>query len=299
IPTIIIGIVLWWIRDREQLDKSEKSQEPYEARLIQWEAEGYDVSEFREKWLPAKKTKTESRKYYWLAIALTIVVLPAAFFILQVWQEVIPVTVPTPSPAPAPETTTTPIVPSPQVTEVTVVRVIDGDTIEVDIGGKLYKVRYIGVDTPEVGQPGGTEATSVNTELVTSRVVQLEKDISETDRYGRLLRYVWVDEIIMVNAALVASGYAQVATYPPDVKYQQYFLELQRKAEVAGLGLWVVSQPIPATEGVFVGSINSDVYHYPACEYAQRINPENQMWLNSPADTIAQGYRPCKRCDPP
>ena len=98
-----------------------------------------------------------------------------------------------------------------------------------DLQGKLYKVRYIGVDTPEVGQPGGTEATSVNIELITSKVVQLEKDVSETDRYGRLLRYVWVDDT-MVNAALITSGHAQVITYPPDVKYQQDFLELQRQA---------------------------------------------------------------------
>ena len=111
-------------------------------------------------------------------------------------------------------------------TEATVVRVIDGDTIEVNIRGELHKVRYIGMNTPEVRQPGGAEATSANAELVAGKIVQLEKDISETDRYGRLLRYVWVDGT-MVNAALIISGHAQVATYPPDVKYQQAFLELQ------------------------------------------------------------------------
>ena len=128
-----------------------------------------------------------------------------------------------------PASVPTPEVPPPQITEATVVRVIDGDTIEVNIKGKLHKVRYIGMDTPEVGQPGGAEATSANAELVAGKIVQLEKDISETDRYVRLLRYVWVDDT-MVNAALITSGHAQVITYPPDVKYQQDFLELQRQA---------------------------------------------------------------------
>lgn len=189
-------------------------------------------------------------------------------------------------------------VPSPQVTEATVARVIDGDTIEVDIGGALYKVRYIGIDTPEIGRPGADEATAANSQLVSGKTVYLEKDVSENDRYGRLLRYIWTDEG-MVNAILVANGYAQVATYPPDVKYQQDFLELQRQAEDAGAGLWTVPQPVPAAEGTFVGSINSDVYHYPTCTYAQRIYPENQIWFSSSEDARANGYRPCKVCRPP
>jgi endonuclease YncB( thermonuclease family) len=118
-----------------------------------------------------------------------------------------------------------------------VTRVIDGDTIEVDIAGALYKVRYIGIDTPERGQFGYDEATIANSDLVSGRTVRLEKDRSETDRYGRLLRYVWVDGS-MVNSMLVASGYAQAVTYPPDVRYQEEFLELQRQAQQEGLGLW-------------------------------------------------------------
>jgi micrococcal nuclease len=192
--------------------------------------------------------------------------------------------------------------PLPQLTESTVARVIDGDTIEVDIGGRLYKVRYIGIDTPEVGRPGADEATAFNTQLVSGKTVYLEQDVSETDRYGRLLRYVWTDDG-MVNAILVANGYAQVSTYPPDVKYQHDFVELQRQAEESGAGLWAVPQPmpqqIPAASGVFVGSVNSNVYHYPSCTYAQRIYPENELWFSSSADAIANGYRPCKVCNPP
>jgi len=138
----------------------------------------------------------------------------------------------------------TPITPSSQPTTITsertqalVVDVIDGDTIEVEIGGTLFRVRYIGMDTPERGEVCYEEATLANELLVSGKTVELEKDISETDRYRRLLRYVWIEED-MVNAILVATGYAQVATYPPDVKYQDQFLELQRQAEQSGLGCW-------------------------------------------------------------
>ena len=194
---------------------------------------------------------------------------------------------------PAPQTE-----PPPQLTEAKVIRVIDGDTVEVDIGGNLQRVRYIGIDTPEVGQPCADEATAFNAQLVSGKTVYLEKDVSETDRYGRLLRYVWMEEA-MVNAVLVANGFAQVATYPPDVKYQKEFIELQKMAEENGLGCWTTPKPMPSAEGAFIGSLNSDVYHYPTCTHAQRIYPENQIWFNSSEDARAHGYRPCKVCNPP
>ena len=133
--------------------------------------------------------------------------------------------------------------PSTSLTEATCIRVIDGDTIEVLIDGAEYKVRYIGIDTPEMNDSRpdvralAEEATLVNKNLVDGKVVELEKDVSETDRYGRLLRYVYVGDTF-VNAELVALGYAQVATYPPDVKYVDLFTQMQDQARDAGLGLW-------------------------------------------------------------
>lgn len=156
-------------------------------------------------------------------------------------------------PVPVTETPTPEETPMPTAIEriqATVVRVIDGDTIEVDIEGRLCKVRYIGIDTPETvhptrgEEPYGKEACAKNKELVEDRIVELEKDVSETDKYGRLLRYVYVNGLF-VNAELVRLGYAQVATYPPDVKYQDLFLQLQREAWEAGRGLWA-SEPKPA-----------------------------------------------------
>jgi micrococcal nuclease len=131
-----------------------------------------------------------------------------------------------------------------------VVRVVDGDTIVIDRGRGPEKLRYIGVDTPETVKPGtpvefmGREASAANKALVEGRQVRLERDITEYDRYDRLLRYVWVEDAsassgwLLVNLALVARGYAQVVTYPPDVRYVDLYLAAQRTARDAELGLW-------------------------------------------------------------
>jgi len=90
------------------------------------------------------------------------------------------------------------------------------------------------------------EATAMNKKLVGGKVVGLEKDVSERDKYGRLLRYVWVDDLnLMVNAELVRLGCAQVSTYPPDVKYVDLFLQLQREARQAGRMCGLLPTPSP------------------------------------------------------
>jgi endonuclease YncB( thermonuclease family) len=132
---------------------------------------------------------------------------------------------------------------------------VDGDTIKVDIvGAPIYTVRYIGIDTPETVHPSkpvewmGPEASAANQELVGGKTVYLEKDISDTDKYGRLLRYVFLVDGTLVNAELVRLGYAQVSTYPPDVKYQELFLQVQQEAREAERGLWgptPTSPPMP------------------------------------------------------
>jgi micrococcal nuclease len=83
----------------------------------------------------------------------------------------------------------------------------------------------------------GNEASDKNKERVLGKDVILEKDVSETDRYGRLLRYVWI-EGVMVNELLVREGYAQSSSYPPDIKYQSKFIEAQRLAREEAKGLW-------------------------------------------------------------
>jgi micrococcal nuclease len=132
--------------------------------------------------------------------------------------------------------------------EGTVTRIVDGDTIHVEVGGRVEKVRYIGVNTPEVHhprkgeEPGGRAAAAVNRQLVSGRHVRLELDVQSRDRHGRLLAYVWVADT-MVNAELVRRGFAQVMTVPPNVRHQSLFVKLQREAREAGRGLW--AEPAP------------------------------------------------------
>ncbi len=123
-----------------------------------------------------------------------------------------------------------------------VTNVVDGDTIDVEIDGETYRVRLVLIDTPEVhGRSDcyGKEASEFVKELLPlGTVVELERDVSETDRFGRLLRYVYLEDGTMVNELLLSEGYAQVATFPPDLRYIDRFLELQREAREAGRGLW-------------------------------------------------------------
>lgn len=115
-----------------------------------------------------------------------------------------------------------------------VTKVIDGDTIEVE--GE-FRVRYIGVDTPEKGEPYYTEALQANQKLVEGKEVRLERDVSNTDKYGRLLRYVYVGDTF-VNAELVTQGYARVHAYPPDTKYQIYLQVAEIEAQQNNKGIW-------------------------------------------------------------
>ena len=121
--------------------------------------------------------------------------------------------------------------------QVKVVRVIDGDTIEIAGGAH---VRYIGMDTPETYPKVefyGPEAKAKNIELVEGKLVTLEKDVSETDKYGRLLRYVYVGDVF-VNGELVRLGYAEAVSYPPDTRYQWQLEQLEKEAKAAKRGIW-------------------------------------------------------------
>jgi micrococcal nuclease len=123
---------------------------------------------------------------------------------------------------------------------ITVTEVVDGDTIKLSTGQTL---RYIGIDTPETKHPQqgiecyGREAAQRNTELVLGKQVTLEKDVSETDRYGRLLRYVYVNGS-MINQQLVQEGYAQASAYPPDIKHQSQLDQTEGAAKANQVGMW-------------------------------------------------------------
>ncbi len=190
----------------------------------------------------------------------------------------------------------------PGLPDYAVLRVIDGDTIEVE---GLGTVRYIGVDTPETKHPQkpvermGQEAYEANRRLVEGKRVKLEFDVEQRDRYGRVLAYVYVGTTF-VNAWLVEAGYAQVMTVPPNVKYAELFLELEREAWEAKRGLWAedddVEPPVPGQ--VYWASAKSDKFHYPWCTWAKEIKQENLVVFESREEAVEAGYVPCKVCKP-
>jgi len=119
-------------------------------------------------------------------------------------------------------------------------RVIDGDTIELDMG---EKVRFIGIDAPEMNPAEcfGEEASNKNKGLLEGKEIKLEKDISDTDKYGRLLRYVYVTENnaeIFINDYLIRNGFANSFSYPPDTKHQKEFQEAEKEAKENKKGFW-------------------------------------------------------------
>lgn len=198
-------------------------------------------------------------------------------------------------------------------TPATVTRVVDGDTIEVIVEGIEYKLRYIGIDTPESEDPRrpvecfATEANEYNRTLVEGKMVGLEKDVSETDQFGRLLRYVWLGEE-MVNAILVRDGYAQAATYPPDVKYSQLFASLQEEARGARNGLWgdtcagltpsaLLAPPCPI-KGNISFRTGEKIYHLPGDEHYDEtvIDPlAGEQWFCTEEEAVAAGWRHARR----
>ena len=218
------------------------------------------------------------------------------------------------------------------LTQALVTNVVDGDTIDVEIEGVEYRLRYIGIDTPETVDPRrpvgcfGPEASAYNRQLVEGRTVGLEKDVSETDDFGRLLRYVWLPaegsasgRAEMVNAVLVREGYAQVSTYPPDVRHQDTFLRLQGEARNAGRGLWgdvcaistaslaptsgsagdceFSSTSEPVIKGNIITNTGERIYHVPGQQYYDEtvINEaKGERWFCTEAEAVAAGWRKAK-----
>lgn len=205
-------------------------------------------------------------------------------------------------------------------------RVIDGDTIELSDGRVL---RYIGVDTPETVHPTkgqecfGKEASNFNKELVLNKTVQLEKDVSETDRYGRILRYVWLDGQL-VNKTLVEEGYAFARSFPPDIAKQDILKSAENSARESMKGLWGVcelndqgqiNQVINQADNVLGASTSSGlsdgcvikgnisdngyVYHLPECNGYSNVRideSKGEKWFCTEAEAIAAGWRKSGNC---
>jgi endonuclease YncB( thermonuclease family) len=148
-------------------------------------------------------------------------------------------------------------------TKTTVSSVVDGDTLKIDWNGKTESIRLIGVDTPETVHPNkpvqeyGKEASDFTKNALTGATIYVELDVEERDRYGRLLGYVYTEDGAMFNARLVAEGYGQVATFPPNVRWVSLFQALQTDARENSRGLWsATEQAVTSTGGVVISSVD-------------------------------------------
>jgi len=179
-------------------------------------------------------------------------------------------------------------------TEAVVERVIDGDTFMLTTG---ERVRFIGVDAPEIGEPGAAEATQFVRSKTLGQTVWLEADGNDTDSFGRLRRYVWLqvptnpqDEAqiraYQLNALLLEHGHATVMIIG-NVRNEALF----RQIETEQFG-----QPASQVTGSFIGNANSQIFHVPTCTSLPA--PQNRTYFNAREDAIAAGHRPCGICNP-
>jgi micrococcal nuclease len=185
-----------------------------------------------------------------------------------------------------------------------VLRVVDGDTFTITFNGQTERVRLIGVDTPESVHPDpdknveyGKIASEFTTGYLLGKDVTLEFDVQERDQYGRLLAYVWIGGK-MFNEVLLLEGHAQVATFPPNVKYVETFLVAQADARERGVGLWAYEEikpgapadPSSPTGNVYVTASGSKYHSTPTCS-----NMKNPL-LVTLARAISGGYTRCSKC---
>lgn len=169
----------------------------------------------------------------------------------SVFPDFLPVQIPQVLVSPSPDVLgTTQSTPSAQLADdlVPVTKVVDGDTIQVLINNEYKTIRLIGINTPETVDPRrpvqcfGKEASNETKRLLEAQKVILRKDVSEVDKYDRLLRLVYLSlpdgQLLFINDYLVRQGYASAYTYPPDIKFDTQFKEAEKEAREAKRGLW-------------------------------------------------------------
>ncbi len=198
-------------------------------------------------------------------------------------------------------------------------RVVDGDTLKVTVENREETIRLLLVDTPETKhptkpvQPFGPEASKFAKDILEGKEIGLELDVSERDKYGRLLAYVWIGDK-MFNEMLLEKGLARVAyIYQPNVKYVDQFKEIQRNAQEKGVGIWSIEDyiledgfnestpespsPKPISDRCQIkGNITSKgekIYHMPEGSYYDRTIAEEMFCSQSDAEEA--GFRPSSR----
>ena len=173
-----------------------------------------------------------------------------------------------------------------------VVAVRDGDTVELEDG---RVIRYAGIDTPEVGEPGADSATIMNTALVLDKNVRLEFGGDKIDRYNRVVAFVFVDDR-MVNLELLKAGWAWCYFFRGNLQYGNQMVRAIEQAMSNERGLW--GTPRVNDEPYYVGSTRGFRFHRPGCQSVQQIKVEDIREFPVVDSALFKGYSPCKGCKP-
>ncbi|MEE8398695.1 MAG: thermonuclease family protein, partial [Desulfobacterales bacterium] len=179
--------------------------------------------------------------------------------------------------------------------------VVDGDTIILLHG---QRVRYIGIDAPEIqqehggGEPYGDKALALNRKLVSSRKVKLEFGKKRYDRYRRLLAYVFRSDGLFVNREMLFQGYAHYLAVEPEGPYARVLLQAQRDAMSVGKGMWKHRRGERGREGRYVGNRKSKRFHLSSCRFGKKIALKNRIAFIKKWDAFWAGYAPGASCIP-
>jgi micrococcal nuclease len=183
--------------------------------------------------------------------------------------------------------------------EALVTQVKDGDSLVTDTGAD---VRLLGIDAPELEKEGrpaqflAHKARAVLDELIRGKRVRLEYDQLRYDHYGRLLAYVFLPDLTLVNAEMLRRGLAHVYLHPPNFRYRETLLDAQREALEARRGVW--QRALTQDEPYYLGNRHSLRFHRPDCPQAAKIAAANRLRLDSLRQAYLQGFSPCRSCRP-
>ena len=185
----------------------------------------------------------------------------------------------------------------------TVKTVLDGDTV---ILSDNRRVRYLGIDTPELGrdgkagQPFSRKARDINASLVKGVEISLSFEQDRQDRYGRLLAYVSNKQGVVVNLELIRRGVAfYLADASQERTYDREMLAIQRAAMKGRVGMWQNWQEPPVPEDGYVGNRRSRRFHHPDCHEGDKISPHNRQRLASQWRALYEGFAPARGCMAP
>lgn len=193
----------------------------------------------------------------------------------------------------------------------------DGDTIWVDIDGVREKIRFVGVNTPELAKDGNPaefmaiEAKDYTSKILKNEEIYLERDVSDRDKYERMLRYVWLEEPIenptkedieekTLNGILVKEGFAYSNYYKPDIKYQKHLDKLEKYAQDKGLGIWSdpnnpsVFKNDSKDKYLIKGNRNSKVYHLAEWDSYDTVKEKNVVYFKTEKEAREAGFRPAR-----